>query len=248
MSFVIHKLGLADNFKSTRHRAARPHFGRGGIQVPNPEGTADMSSFMKHARDVAAGKGLQNDQTVSPEQPPHTPQVTPLEVLCLAIAIFVLACILGFIVLIGIKTRRSRAQHEANSFPKSNGRERWDSHDTTQVFINGVQRRSDSVAGQERNELRLLERDDTASLAPKHVFRPWRDPANERTGGIGKFDGTSTGLSNDTSRESEQHSMADTQGSIGSNAECLPAHCSRRPSRRFDEQGVNGGSGPTPHP
>ncbi|KAK0375592.1 hypothetical protein CLIM01_07043 [Colletotrichum limetticola] len=248
MSFVIHKLGLADNFKPTRQRAARPHFGRGGIQVPNPGGTADMSSFMKHARDVAAGKGLQNDQTVSPEQPPHTPQVTPLEVLCLAIAIFVLACILGFIVLIGIKTRRSRAQHEANSFPKSNGRERWDAHDTTQVFINGVQRRSDSVAGQERNELSLLERDDTASLAPKHIFRPWRDPADERTSGIGKFDGTSTGLSNDTARELEQHSMADTQGSIGSNAECLPAHCGRRPSRRFDEQGVNGGSGPTPHP
>lgn len=207
-----------------------------------------MSSFMKQARDVAAGKGLQIDHTVSPEQSPHAPQTTPLEVLCLAIAIFVLACILGFIVLIGIKTRRSHAQHEANSFPESNGRERWDSHDTTQVFINGVQRRSDSVAGQEKNELRLLERDDTASLAPKHIFRPWRDPADERNGGIGKFDGTSTGLSNDTPRELEQHSTADIQGLIRSNDECLPANCGRRPSRRFDEQGVNGGSGPTTHP
>ncbi|OHE94615.1 hypothetical protein CORC01_10143 [Colletotrichum orchidophilum] len=131
-----------------------------------------MSSFMKHARDVAASKGLPNDHRVSPEPSPYTPEATPLEVLCLAIAIFVLACILGFIVLIGIKTRRSRAQHEANSFPASTGRERWNSHDTTQVFINGVQRRSDSVAGQERNELHLLERDETASLAPKHIFRP----------------------------------------------------------------------------
>ncbi|EXF77566.1 hypothetical protein CFIO01_10271 [Colletotrichum fioriniae PJ7] len=172
MSFVIHKLGLADNFQPTRHRAARPHFGRGGFQLPNPGGTADMSSFMKHARDVAAGNGLQSDHTGSPEQAPNAPRATPLEVLCLAIAIFVLACILGFIVLIGIKTRRSRAQHEANSFPESNGRVRWNSHDTTQVFINGVQRRSDSVAGHGRNELHLLERDDTASLAPKHIFRP----------------------------------------------------------------------------
>ncbi|KAK1637373.1 hypothetical protein BDP81DRAFT_348395 [Colletotrichum phormii] len=248
MSFVIHKLGLADNFKPTRHRAARPHFGRGGFQVPNPGGTADMSSFMNHARDIVAGKGLQTDYTASPDPSPNAPQATTLEVLCLAIAIFVLACILGFIVLIGVKTRRSRAQHEANSFPESNGREGWDSHDTTQVFINGVQRRSDSVAGQERNELHLLGRDETASLAPKHIFRPWRDAADERNGGIGKFDGTSTGLSNDTVRDSEQYPTTDNQGVIRSVDEHLPAHYGRRPSRRFDEGGVmDTGSGPTTH-
>ncbi|KAK2006971.1 hypothetical protein LZ32DRAFT_641547 [Colletotrichum eremochloae] len=181
MASATRKLCLANNFQPTSHRAARSCFGRGGQKVFQPASTADISSFIKRAREAAASEG-HHDHRVTSVPLPLPFETTPLEILALALAVFAVVCVLSCMVMIAIKMKHSRAQHESYSFPDSDSMGSGASQDAREAFIGNIKRLSKRVPETEMNRLQDLEENKT-SLAPKHIFRPWTEAVIDRKGG-----------------------------------------------------------------
>ncbi|KAK2003359.1 hypothetical protein LX36DRAFT_115328 [Colletotrichum falcatum] len=193
MAYATRTLRLANNFQPTRRREARPCFGRGGCNVFQPAGTADISSFIKREGEVADSEGHHHGYRVTSEQLPLPFETTPLEIFALALAVFVVVCVLGCMVMVAIKMKRSRAQHESYSFPDTDDARGGASQAVTRTFVDSAKRLSNPVSETEMNRLQDLEEDKTA-LEPKHIFRPWREAVIGRKGGSRELDnGSSTG-------------------------------------------------------
>ncbi|EFQ25067.1 hypothetical protein CGRA01v4_06618 [Colletotrichum graminicola] len=232
MASTTRTLRLANDFQPTRHRAARPYFGRGGHKVFQPASTADISSFIKQARGFAASEGHNHDYRFTSEPLPVPFETTPLEIFALALAVFAIVCVLGCMAMVAIKTKRSREQHESYSLSDSDDTMNGASQDIPKAFIDSVKRLRNPVSETEMNRLKGLERDKT-SLAPKHIFRPWREAAIDRKGGNRELgDGSSTGLRT-------EHATSERAPSTGNQKDSAytfskdPVRVSRRASRPF---------------
>ncbi|KAK2062438.1 hypothetical protein LY76DRAFT_623895 [Colletotrichum caudatum] len=194
MASATRTLRLANDSQPTRHRTARLYFSRGGHKVSQPTSTADISTFIKYAREVAVSEGPLYDYRVTSEPLPLPFETTPLEIFALALAVFAVVCVLSCMVMVAIKMKRSRAQHESYSFPDSDDTRSDTFRGGPKLFINSVERPSNPVPETEMNRLKDLEENKT-SLAPKHIFRPWREAAiNHKVGNREFVDGSSTGL------------------------------------------------------
>ncbi|OBR13510.1 hypothetical protein CH63R_02236 [Colletotrichum higginsianum IMI 349063] len=117
MTSVVRKLRITSSFQETHHCTARPQFDRGGLNAPQPGSTTDISTFMKRAEDAVASRGYHRNYRATPKPLSFPYEATPLEVFALAFAVFAVVCILGFMVMIAMKMRRSRAQHQSHNFP-----------------------------------------------------------------------------------------------------------------------------------
>ncbi|KAK1985517.1 hypothetical protein LZ30DRAFT_708147 [Colletotrichum cereale] len=238
MASATRKILLANNFQSTRRRAARPFFGRGGHKVPRPASTADISSFINQAREVSASAGHHQDYRVTSESLPHPLGTTPLEIFALALAVFAVVCVLGCMVMVAIKMRRSRAQHQSYSFPDSDDTRDGASQDVTRAFIDSVKRLSNPVPETEMNSLQDFE-EDTTSLAPKHSFRPWREAVIDRQGGNRELgDSSSTGLWTEQPTKEEAPSTGH-QGDSTCTFSQDSVRVGRRASRPFSKSGTD---------
>ncbi|KAK1598982.1 uncharacterized protein LY79DRAFT_204740 [Colletotrichum navitas] len=234
MASATRALRLANDFQPIpiHHRAARPYFGRGGHKVFQPTSTADISSFIKQAREFAASEGHHHDYRFTSEPLPVPFETTPLEIFALALAVFAVVCVLGCMVMVAIKMKRSRAQHELYSFSDSDDTMNVAFQEVPRAFIDSVKRPSNPVPETEMNRLKELEEDRT-SLAPKHIFRPWREASIDRKSGDRELgDGPSTGLRS-------EHATSETAPSTGNQKDSAytsskdPVRFSRRASRPF---------------
>ncbi|KAK2050863.1 hypothetical protein LZ31DRAFT_589864 [Colletotrichum somersetense] len=232
MASATRTLRLANDSQPTRHRTARPYFGRGGHKVSQPASTADISSFIKQAREVAASEGHLHDYRVTSEPLPLPFETTPLEIFALALAVFAVVCVLSCMVMVAIKMKRSRAQHESYSFSDLDDTRGDTSRGIPRLFINSIERPSNPVLETEMNQLKALE-ENQISLAPKHIFRPWREAAINHKGGNREFgDGSSTGLWSEHATSERAPSTGNQENSTYTFSKD-PVQFGRRASRPF---------------
>ncbi|TQN68801.1 hypothetical protein CSHISOI_06674 [Colletotrichum shisoi] len=244
MTSVVRKLGLASSFQKMRHNTARPQIDRGGLSAPQPGSTTDISSFMKRAEHTVASRGHHHNYRATPEPLSFPYEATPLEVFALAFAVFAVVCILGFMVMIAIKMRRSRAQHQSHSFPDPCDTTHGGSENPNEVLTNSVERRYKFVPGQDRNVRSNWGGSNEDVLAPKHIFRHWREADAGREGVAEKLgaDSSSTGLCTDPSMDAEKSSVAGNQESIISVSGNGAAQFGRRASRPFNNNDADANS------
>ncbi|KZL67409.1 hypothetical protein CI238_01002 [Colletotrichum incanum] len=227
-------LGLANNFQPKQ--AAGTRFSCGGFQVSQPASKADISSFIKRAKKLAASQGHHQDYRPKFEPMPFPHEATPLEIFALALAVFAVVSILGCAVMIVIKMRRSRAQHQFHSSPYPDDTRRRESNDLAEAFINCVKRQSNSVPDPDMNSLADLEENDATHLAPKHIFRPWREAVVGGERGIRELgSASSTGHWTEVPMDKVKTLPTGNQGDLISTFSKGSVLVGRRASRPFDE-------------
>ncbi|KAJ0166404.1 hypothetical protein CTA2_7465 [Colletotrichum tanaceti] len=230
MTSVVRKLALTSSFKKTHHRTARPQLDRGGLNALQPGSTTDISSFMKRAEHAVASEVHHRNYRVTPEPLSFPYGATTFEIFALAFAVFAVVCVLGFMVMIAIKMRRSRAQHQFHSFPDPCDTSHRGSEISSEAFANSAKHRYKFVPGQDRNVRTNWGGSDKNVLAPKHIFRHWRESVNKKSGA----DCSPTGLWTDPSMDEEKPPLACNQERITSASGYGPVQFGRRSSRPFN--------------